>query len=74
MSCILVCGLRWVQGTLPELILNSNIYENFVKIKLFNLNSNFDQATQTKIKKKAFFMAKLISVVPNMMAPIWCHK
>ena len=35
----------------PEPTLNSNIYENFMKKQFFNLNSNFDQATQKKIKK-----------------------
>ena len=43
----------------PGPILNSNIYENFIKIKLFHLNSNFDQATQEKIKK-AILYGKII--------------
>ena len=56
-------------GLHPEPIPNNHIYENFKKIKFFNLNSNFDQATQKKLKKLSY-MAKLISIMPNMMTAL----
>ena len=34
-----------------ETIINSNFNKNFINIKFFNLNSNFDQATHKEIKK-----------------------
>ena len=43
------------RGLHPEPIPNSNIYENFIKIKFFYLKSNFDQATQKKIKKAILY-------------------
>ena len=45
-SCTKSEGLRELH---PWPILNSSIYENFIKIKFFDLNSYFDQATQKKI-------------------------
>ena len=38
-------------------------------IKFFNLNSNFDQATQKNLKKLSY-VAKLISIMQIIMAPI----
>ena len=60
-------------------ILNTNNYENFVKIKFFILNSNFDQATQ-KINKKAILYGKNnynnanyygINMMSKIKAPIY---
>ena len=34
------------RGLHPEPMPNTNIHENFIKIKFFNFKSNFDQATQ----------------------------
>ena len=53
----------------PGPIPNSNIYGNFIKIKFFNLNSNFDPATQKKFKKQSY-MAKLIAIMQIIMASI----
>ena len=48
----------------PEPILNSNIYENFMKKQFFNLNSNFDQLNRKKLKKPSY-VAKLNSKIPK---------
>ena len=48
---------------------NTSVTEIFIKIKFFNLKSNFDQATQ-KNKKKLSYMAKLISRMPKIVASI----
>ena len=39
----------------PGPILNSNIYENFIKINFFSNKSNFDQATQKRFKKAMLY-------------------
>ena len=45
------------------------MYENLKKNNFFNLKSNFDQATQKKLKKLAC-RVKLIPKMPTFMAPI----
>ena len=62
--------LEGAKGRLPPLKSN---FDQVKKIKFFNFISNFDQATQKKLKKLSY-MAKLISKMPKIMAPIWCPK
>ena len=50
----------------PEPIFKANNYQNFIKIKFFNLNSNFDQATQKRFKKQ-YYMAKIITIKPIIL-------
>ena len=46
---------------------NSSATEIFMKNKIFNLKTNFDQASQKKLKTQTY-MAKLITKMPNMGA------
>ena len=61
--------LRMILQLHSEPIPNSIIYESFSKIKFFNFKSNFDQATQKKLKKLSY-MAKLISMMPITMTSL----
>ena len=52
MKCVLVLKGKEKH---PRPISNTNIYENFMKFKFLNLNYNFYQATQKKIKKAILY-------------------
>ena len=53
----------------PEPRLNTSVNENFVKNTIFNLKSNFGQASQKNLKTQSY-MANLISKMTNMGAPL----
>ena len=63
-------------------VFNTNKYQNFIKIKFFNVNYNSDQATQKKIKK-AILNGKInynnanyygTNMMSKFIAPFYSYK
>ena len=76
-----ILGLLLLLSVFPLLSDFSEPDENFIKIKFFNLFSNFDKTSQ-KIKKAILYgninynniKHHSINMISKLKAPIWCSK